>query len=84
MKTGSALLLMNALTFTVDDNKMAYERSEPKWPWRDYLTEDEAETLRRADEAKAEWQRLNGERASITNRAIQRAKYHLRDNPANT
>jgi hypothetical protein len=46
----------------------------PKWPWRDFLTAAEANTLARADSAKAEWKRLNAERAGITNRAIQRAK----------
>lgn len=45
-----------------------------KWPWRDFLTAAEANTIARADAAKAEWKRLNAERASITNRAIQRAK----------
>lgn len=55
---------------------MAFEKRSDKWPWREFLTEDEAATLERADRAKAEWQRLNAERASITNRAIQRAKYH--------
>lgn len=54
---------------------MAFERKQPKWAWREYLTDEERETLDRADEAKAAWTRLNGERASITNRAIQRAKY---------
>lgn len=54
---------------------MAFERKQPKWAWREYLTDEERETLDRADEAKAVWVRLNGERASITNRAIQRAKY---------
>ena len=52
-----------------------YKRREPKWPWRDFLTEEERQILRRADGAKLEWQRLNRERAAITNRAIQRAKY---------
>ena len=51
-----------------------YER-EKKWPWQDFLTDEERETIARADAAKAEWQRLNQARAGITNRAIQRAKY---------
>ena len=59
--------------------------SEPvrrKWPWRDYLTDDERAILAKADAAKAKWQRLNLARASITNRAIQRAKYHAtRESP---
>ncbi|WP_038367936.1 hypothetical protein [Bosea sp. UNC402CLCol] len=46
----------------------------PKWPWRNFLTADEARILARADAAKSEWKRLNVERAAITNRAIQRAK----------
>jgi hypothetical protein len=57
---------------------MAFSQREPKWPWRDFLTADESETLAAADRAKSEWLRLNAERASITNRAIQRAKYHSR------
>lgn len=48
----------------------------PKWPWRDFLTEAERQQLDRAEAAKAEWKRLNTERAGITNRAIQRAKAH--------
>ena len=52
-----------------------YEKRGAKWPWRDYLTADEAEILRQANTAKTEWQRLNQARAGITNRAIQRAKY---------
>lgn len=46
----------------------------PKWPWRDFLTAAEANTLARAEAAKAECMRLNADRASITNKAIQRAK----------
>lgn len=56
---------------------MAYDLSPPKWPWRDYLTDEEAAKLAAADAAKAEWERLNVERAAIVNRAIQRAKYAL-------
>jgi len=54
---------------------MAFQKKEPKWPWRDFLTEDEKEALAKADEAKALWETLNTQRASIQNRAIQRAKY---------
>ncbi|QTG13041.1 hypothetical protein G6M86_07210 [Agrobacterium tumefaciens] len=54
---------------------MAFQKKEPKWPWRDYLTEAEKEALAKADEAKATWEHLNTQRASIQNRAIQRAKY---------
>lgn len=54
---------------------MAFERKQSKWDWREYLTDYERETLAKADEAKAIWSSLNGERASITNRAIQRARY---------
>lgn len=59
-----------------------YEPRGRKWPWREFLTEEEAETLRLADEAKATWKELNKERASITNRAIQRAKYAARSKDA--
>lgn len=46
-----------------------------KWPWRDFLTSEEVATLAAADDAKRAWLALNKERAAITNRAIQRAKY---------
>lgn len=52
-----------------------YRQTEPKWPWRDYLTPEEAKTLAAADRAKKRWEKLNQARAAITNRAIQRAKY---------
>lgn len=55
-----------------------WEKRKAKWPWRDYLTSSEREILAKADLAKAEWLKLNRERAAITNRAIQRAKYHAR------
>lgn len=48
---------------------------QPKWPWRKFLTAEEKKILKRADEAKQRWLDLNRERAAITNRAIQRAKY---------
>lgn len=54
---------------------MAWKPKKPKWDWRRYLTDGERETLKIADAAKREWQKLNHERASITNRAIQRAIY---------
>jgi len=54
---------------------MTWKPKEPKWPWREFLTAGERRTLAAADRAKAEWQKLNKERAAITNRAIQRAKY---------
>lgn len=52
-----------------------YEKRKPKWDWRAYLTADELAVLERADKAKTVWLKLNKERAGITNRAIQRAKY---------
>ena len=51
-----------------------YEKATAKWPWRDFLTAEEAEILRKADAAKAKWLELNRDRATIQNRAIQRAK----------
>lgn len=54
---------------------MTYKPRKAKWDWRSYLTLEEAATLQAADRAKAAWQKLNKERAGITNRAIQRAKY---------
>ncbi len=69
-------------SFNSDDRCPLHERGralrftarKPKWPWRDFLTDEESGILAAADKAKKEWSRLNGEPASITNRAIQRAK----------
>lgn len=55
-----------------------YEKQKPKWDWRSFLTQEEMAVLRAADQAKAAWLKLNKERAGITNRAIQRAKYAAR------
>jgi hypothetical protein len=52
-----------------------YEKRKPKWDWRAWLTLEELAVLTAADKAKAAWLKLNKERAGITNRAIQRAKY---------
>lgn len=52
-----------------------YEKRKPKWDWRSFLTSEEKAVLSAADKAKKAWLKLNKERASITNRAIQRAKY---------
>lgn len=52
-----------------------YKKRKPKWDWRSFLTADERAVLAQADRAKREWLGLNKERAGITNRAIQRAKY---------
>ncbi len=57
---------------------MTFKARKPKWPWRDYLTAEERGILSQADGAKKAWLQLNKERAAITNRAIQRAKYHAR------
>lgn len=53
-----------------------YAVRKPKWDWRKFLTADEKAIIANADKAKAEWLRLNQSRAAITNRAIQRAKFH--------
>jgi len=52
-----------------------YIKKKPKWDWRSHLTAEEKAILDTADKAKAVWLALNKERAGITNRAIQRAKY---------
>jgi len=52
-----------------------YEKRKPKWDWRAHLTAEEMTVLEAADKAKERWLKLNKERASITNRALQRAKY---------
>jgi glutathione peroxidase-family protein len=54
---------------------MPWKPRKRKWNWRKFLTAEEIEVLKRADEAKAAWLTLNKNRAAITNRAIQRAKY---------
>jgi hypothetical protein len=44
-----------------------YWRSgRPKWPWRNYLTDDERETIKRADEARAKWIELRYYGANAT------------------
>lgn len=50
----------------------------PKWQWRDFLSPDEAEFIAKVDQAKADWLELNKARASIKNRAVQRAMYDAR------
>lgn len=55
---------------------MAWKPKPSKWGWRNFLTVEEKALLRRADDAKADWQALNADLAKIQNRAIQRAKYH--------
>ena len=54
---------------------------QPKWDWRAFLSRTEKEILEAADVTKREWLRLNKERAAITNRAIQRAKYAAKNPP---
>jgi hypothetical protein len=54
---------------------MTYAPRKPKWDWRAFLTVEEADKLSEAWDAKQHWLALNRERAAITNRAIQRAKY---------
>lgn len=60
---------------------MSWQRRKPKWDWKNFLTVEEKQVLARADKAKKEWRRLNVERAMITNRAIQRAKYSALTTP---
>lgn len=60
---------------------MAWEPRKGKWPWRDFLTLEERDKLDEASDAKRHWQALNKERAAITNRAIQRAKYAAKGAP---
>lgn len=54
---------------------MTWKPRETKWDWRKFLSADEKAVLKQADEAKAMWRTLNADRATIQNRAIQRAKY---------
>jgi hypothetical protein len=60
-------------------NVMAWKPKQPKWNWREFLTDEERQILRSVDAAKAEWMKLNRSRAGITNRAIQRARASITD-----
>lgn len=55
-----------------------YRARKPLWPYRDFLTDEERNIIALADGARLEWERLNRDRAMITSRAIQRAKYAAR------
>ncbi len=55
---------------------------QPKWPWRDHLTEEERQIIEAGDAAKAEWLRLSLPRQRIMNRALQRAKFAARTGAA--
>lgn len=58
---------------------MTWSPRSPKWPWRDYLTPEEAATIWVLDgdiaTARKAQARASAIRAPIVNRAIQRAKY---------
>ncbi|MFG1262328.1 hypothetical protein [Xanthobacter aminoxidans] len=43
-------------------------------PWRPHLTEDEADTIARAEAAKESWRLLKHQRALIISRASTRAR----------
>jgi hypothetical protein len=60
----------------------AWEPRKPKWDWRAFLTIEERDKLSEAWDAKQHWLALNRERAAITNRAIQLAKYAASKAPA--
>ena len=49
--------------------KRAVSRSR----WREFLTDEERETIKAIDAAKQRWKKLNLERSTIVNRAIKRA-----------
>lgn len=60
---------------------MTYSKRRPKWPWRDFLDNEEKAILAKADAAKLAWLKLNRNRAGITNRAIQRESLLLQQVP---
>lgn len=66
------------MKFNRDQHVTWTTSKKPKWAWRNFLTKEEYEILLKADKAKSMWRNLNRERAAITNRAIQRAKYAAR------
>jgi hypothetical protein len=55
-----------------------WKKNPPKWPWHDFLTDEERQIIAEADKAKRVWQQLMQTRTVIINRAIHRAKYHAR------
>lgn len=58
---------------------MTWEPRSPKWPWRDFLTPEEARIVNEADavlkRCRRESATASAVRAPIQNRAIHRAKY---------
>lgn len=42
--------------------------------WRNYLTDEELEVIKAIDAAKANWLKLNKQRAEIVNRAVKRSR----------
>lgn len=62
---------------------MSWKPRRKKWPWRKYLTPEEAEFIRRSDAAISAARAVANkvatefrpQRTLIVNRAIQRAKY---------
>jgi hypothetical protein len=60
---------------------VTYKKRALKRDYQKYLTPEERKILADADQAKETWLRLNRERAAITNRAIQRARYEKGKQP---
>ena len=59
---------------------MSWQPRKPKWPWRDFLTNEERAIVTKAETAKAnwlaskdEWLRHKDKMDMIRNRAIHRA-----------
>lgn len=55
--------------------KIGEKMKRSKKEYLQYLTEEELAEVQAADDAKLHWLKLNRTRASIVNRAVQRAKY---------
>lgn len=53
---------------------MSLHKPKNTEPWRDFLTADESDLVRVAEDAHARWQSFKGRRAEIISRATQRAK----------
>lgn len=80
MRISMSKATQKAIARNIHRSEQEWKKRAAKYPWRSFLTADEKAILERADHAKQAWLELNRERAGITNRAIQRAKYAARVN----
>ena len=55
--------------------RMGYVERKPKYRWRDYLTDAEAERMQAIEESPRPSPAMRLEHQQIRNRAVQRARY---------